>query len=82
MLDIPVIRKQYRNILKEILEEQFTISFMRPKVEEMCESIRPYLLQDPYMKGKIETFDQEANMIYEYINKRRKYIQDHLHELD
>ncbi|CJI06931.1 Inner spore coat protein H [Streptococcus pneumoniae] len=55
---------------------------MRPKVEGLCELIRPYLLQDPYMKEKLETFDQEADMIYEYINKRRKYIQDHLHELD
>ena len=54
---------------------------MRPKVEGLCELIRPYLLQDPYMKEKLETFDQEADMIYEYINKRRKYIQDHLHEL-
>ncbi|WP_242235586.1 spore coat protein CotH [Bacillus cereus group sp. BfR-BA-01316] len=82
LLDIPVFRKQYRSILEEILEEQFTVSFMRPKVEGMCESIRLYLLQDPYMKEKLETFDQEADMIYEYINKRRKYIQDHLHELD
>ncbi|KKZ92503.1 spore coat protein CotH [Bacillus wiedmannii] len=82
LLDIPVFRKQYRSILEEILEEQFTVSFMMPKVESLCESIRPYLLQDPYMKEKLETFDQEADMIDEYINKRRKYIQDHLHELD
>lgn len=82
MLDIPVFRKQYRSILEEILEDQFTVSFMRPKVEGLCELIRPYLLQDPYMKEKLETFDQEADMIYEYINKRRKYIQDHLYELD
>ena len=50
--------------------------------KSLCESIRPYLLQDPYMKEKLEIFDQEADMIEEYINKRRKYIQDHLHELD
>ncbi|MEH7216570.1 CotH kinase family protein, partial [Bacillus toyonensis] len=56
-------------ILEEILEDQFTVSFMRPKVEGLCELIRPYLLQDPYMKEKLETFDQEADMIYEYINK-------------
>ncbi|PEX86372.1 spore coat protein CotH [Bacillus cereus] len=82
LLDIPVFRKQYRSILEEILEEQFTVSFMRPKVEGMCESIRPYLLQDPYMKEKLETFDQEAEMIFRYINKRRKYIEEHLNELD
>ncbi len=82
LLDIPIFRKQYRSILEEILAEQFTVSFMMPKVESLCESIRPYLLQDPYMKEKLETFDQEADMIEEYINKRRKYIQDHLHELD
>ena len=81
LLDIPVFRKQYRSILEEILEEQFTVSFMMPKVESLCEAIRPYLLQDPYMKEKLETFDQEPGVIEEYINKRRKYIQDHLHEL-
>ena len=72
LLDIPVFRKQYRSILEEILENQFTVSFMRPKVEGLCELIRPYLLQDPYMKEKLETFDQEADMIYEYINKKKK----------
>ena len=55
---------------------------MMPKVESLCEAIRPYLLQDPYMKEKLETFDREHGVIEEYINKRRKYIQDHLHELD
>ncbi|MCZ6945058.1 spore coat protein, partial [Bacillus mycoides] len=82
LLDIPAFRKQYRNILEEILELQFTESFIKPKVEGMCASIRPYLFQDPYMKEKIEVFNQEAEMIFQYINKRRKYIQDHLHELD
>lgn len=81
LLDIPAFRKQYRSILEEILEEKFTVSFMRPKVEELCKSIRPFMMQDPYMKEKIETFDQEAEMIFQYIINRRQYIYEHLHEL-
>ena len=53
LLDIPVFRKQYRSILEEILEEQFTVSFMMPKVESLCEAIRPYLLQRSIYERKI-----------------------------
>ncbi|NVL73129.1 CotH kinase family protein, partial [Escherichia coli] len=42
LLDIHVFRKQYRSILEEILEEQLTVSLMMPKVESLCEAIRPY----------------------------------------
>ncbi|MDM5188278.1 CotH kinase family protein [Bacillus sp. DX4.1] len=81
LLDTPVFRTQYRNILEEILEEKFTVPFIKPKVEGMCEAIRPYLPQDPYMKDKIDNFDQEAELIFQYIKDRRLYIQEHLHEL-
>ncbi len=81
ILDIPVFRQEYRSILEEILEEKFTVPFIKPKVEGMCEAIRPYLIQDPYMKDKIDIFDQEADLIFQYINNRRQYIQKHLYEL-
>ncbi|MGQ0422994.1 hypothetical protein ACT4US_35705 [Bacillus sp. HC-Mk] len=32
--------------MEEILENQFTVSFMRPKVEGLCELIRPYFFQN------------------------------------
>ena len=81
ILDTLAFRKQYRTILEEVLEEKFTVDFIKPKVEGLCEEIRPYLLQDPYMKDKIDVFDQEAELIFRYIDNRRQYIYEHLHEL-
>lgn len=82
LLDVSAFRKQYRNILGEILEEKFTVDYIKPKVEEMHGLIRPYIVQDPYMKKKVEIFDSEPELIFQYIEKRRQFIQEHLHELE
>ncbi|PGZ97555.1 spore coat protein [Bacillus pseudomycoides] len=81
LLDVDVFRKQYRKILEDILSNQFTVDYIKSKVEGMHGEIRPYVLQDPYMKKKIDVFDNEPNLIFQYVEKRRGFIIEHLDEL-
>ncbi|MFX3623538.1 MAG: CotH kinase family protein [Ectobacillus sp.] len=81
LLDVASFRKQYMRILKNALEEQFTEAYIRPKVEAMHATLRPYILQDPYIKDNIDTFDKEPYIIFQYIEKRSRYLRDHLNEL-
>ncbi|WP_416825931.1 CotH kinase family protein [Ectobacillus polymachus] len=78
LLDISAFRRQYRNLLKQILEEKFTVSYMKPKVEEMHTLIRPYVQKDPYIKDKYHAFDKEPNVIYSYIEERNEFLREHL----
>jgi spore coat protein H len=82
VLDVETFRKQYRNLLEEIMNYQFTVEYMIPKVETLLQSIRPYVLLDPYKKQQIEVFDKELALISTYIEKRRKYLKRKIHILD
>lgn len=78
LLDIPSFRKMYADILKSILECQFTVDYMAPKVEGLHRILRPYVLQDPYIHQKIEKFDQEPEFIFQFIRERNQYLLDKL----
>ncbi|SFA71980.1 MULTISPECIES: CotH kinase family protein [unclassified Bacillus (in: firmicutes)] len=82
LLDVPNFRKKYRDMLEEILENQFTTEFMMPRAEMIQKSIRPYILQDPYKKESVASFDQELEVIRDYIEERRKYLKSRLNKLD
>lgn len=81
LLDIPTFRKYYKELLKYILKEKFTVSYMKPKVEEMHALLRPYVEKDPYVKDKCHMFDKEPNVIYAYIEKRNTFLREHLNML-
>lgn len=81
LLDVPAFRKQYRNIIEEILSKQFTVEYIKRKIENMHTVIRPYILQDPYLKERIDIIDEEQTVILEYVKKRRGFLQNHLKEL-
>ncbi len=82
LLDVNGFRKQYRRLLEEIMDHQFTQDFMIPRVEKLLQSIRPFILQDPYKKTHIDQFDRELKVISNYIEERRNYLQKKLHKLD
>ncbi|WP_066066669.1 CotH kinase family protein [Neobacillus soli] len=82
LLDVENFRKQYQNLLVEIMSHQFTVEYMIPKVENLLQLIRPYVLQDPYKKQALNDFDQELAVITEYIVERRKYLQRKLSILE
>lgn len=78
LLDISTFRKQYFSILSSILENQFTIDYMTPKIETLHELLRPYVLQDPYIHSKVEIFDHEPEFIIQFIKDRNRYLFDRL----
>ncbi|CRK82719.1 CotH kinase family protein [Neobacillus massiliamazoniensis] len=82
LLDVDNYRKQYRSILEDNLSHKFTVEYMTPKIEHLLQSIRPFVLKDPYKKGKIDDFDKEITVMLEYIEDRREYLQRKLYKLD
>lgn len=50
ILDCKTYRHQYKNLLEDILRNQFTLDYLQPKIESMHSLIRPYVLTDPYKK--------------------------------
>jgi spore coat protein H len=81
ILDVDSFRKQYRSLLEDIMNHQFTEEFMMPRVENLLRNIRPYVLQDPYKKQNIEDFDKELEVISGFIEERRNYIKRKLDKL-
>ncbi|MEH7076925.1 CotH kinase family protein [Neobacillus drentensis] len=82
LLHVDTFRKQYRRLLEEIMNQQFTVEYMIPKVEKLTQLIRPYVIQDPYKKQDMDIFDQELSVITKYIEERRTYLYRKLAKLD
>lgn len=82
ILDVKAFRNQYKNLLVDILSNQFTLEYMKPKIQEIYNLIRPYVLQDPYVKDQIDLFDKEPEFISQYIEGRAKYISGQLDKLN
>ncbi|MEH7307222.1 CotH kinase family protein [Neobacillus drentensis] len=82
LLYVDTFRKQYRKLLEDIMNHQFTVENMIPKVEKLTQLIRPFVIQDPYKKQDIDIFDKELSVIKNYIEERRKYLYRKLAKLD
>lgn len=82
LLDVERFRKQYRMLLEEMMNYQFTHDFMMPRVEKLLQSIRPFVLEDPYKRDHIDQFDGELKVISDYIEERRNYLSRKLSKLD
>lgn len=78
ILDCPSYRSQYKKLLEEILQDQFTLAYLKPKIESMYLLIRPYLLMDPYKKESMDLFDQEPDYIYRFMESRAAFIKSKL----
>ncbi|WP_223590813.1 CotH kinase family protein [Neobacillus bataviensis] len=82
LLHVDSFRRRYRDLLEDIMEQQFTKDYMVPKAENLLQQIRPFVMQDPYKKPDINQFDQELEVISNYIDERRKYLQRKLAKLN
>jgi spore coat protein H len=82
LLDVDTFRSQYRELLKEVMEYQFSVEVLYPKVEKLYQLVRPHYLKDPYKKDKITDFDKEPGLIARFIEERRKYLKNRLHRLE
>jgi spore coat protein H len=82
ILAVDTFRKKYRSLLEQIMENQFTLEFMKPKIYSLYELIRPIVQVDPYEKENLAIFDQEPDFICRYIEARAKFIKSRLYKLD
>jgi len=82
ILDIKTFRRQYKNLLKVILNNQFNVDYLKPKIQGMHDLIRPYVQKDPYKKDDIYLLDKEPEYILDFIEARGKYIRAKLDSLN
>lgn len=82
ILDVDVFRKQYQKLLVDIMNQQFTVENIAPRAEAMLQTIRPFVMKDPYKNQTIDQFDQELEIMTDYINQRRNYLKSRLYKLD
>lgn len=82
ILDVDSYRKNYKTLLLEIMNNQFSTEYMIPKVDRLASIIRPYVLKDPYLKERIDQFDNEPEYIARYIKARSTYIKSQLSIFD
>jgi spore coat protein H len=81
LLDDMTFRTQYCHLLKEILDKQFTVEFLYDKIYDLYQLLRPYVMKDHYIKRNIDQYDQEPELILQYIQKRNDYLKNHLNRL-
>ncbi|WP_051108717.1 CotH kinase family protein [Paenibacillus daejeonensis] len=78
LLAIPTYRKQYRQILKKLLESDFTEQALMPVVEAMHHSIATAITMDATRKWDYGVFSAEPEFIRAYIRERRLIVQEEL----
>ncbi|MGX9135182.1 CotH kinase family protein [Rummeliibacillus sp. JY-2-4R] len=78
LLESPELRSLYREKLEEILETKFTVDYMEEKILSLHQSIRPHLILDPYKKKKIDIFDNEPDVFFQFIRKRNDFLKNQL----
>lgn len=78
ILDVNTFRHQYKKLLEDILNSKFNVDFMKPKIENMYNLIRPFVQKDPYKKDDIHLFDKEPGFICTYIEARGNFIRSQL----
>lgn len=81
VLNVPDFRNLYRHILEKVLEEQFCVAHLQPKIEKLYKSIHPFAIRDPYKKKEIDRFLKEPQFILNYIQQRQTYLKEKLSEL-
>ncbi|MFC4355027.1 CotH kinase family protein [Chryseomicrobium palamuruense] len=82
ILDVKTFRRQYKNLLVDILNNKFNVDYLKPKIQGMHDLIRPYIQKDPYKKDDIHLFDEEPEYILDFIEARANYIREKLDTLD
>ena len=82
LIRVPKFRKLYQNILEQILETKFTVSYLENKIFSLHEALRPHVLLDPYKRNAIDKFDREPDFILQFIRDRNSYLKKHLVNFD
>lgn len=81
ILHFPKFRQEYKEILSNILDHEFTVSRQLPKIHSLLELIMPYLKKDPYYIKKDVHLEEEISIFTDFIQQRRSYLQSKLSTL-
>ena len=81
LLDLPCYQEMYIGILNDILNEKFTSEYMSPIINELFNTLCPYIQDDPYLKNQQEMFVKEPDFILSFVDKRNAYLKDDLAKL-
>jgi len=82
ILDVDDYRKKYQTLLFDMLTSLFTLEHLMPRIQETYQAIRPYVLNDPYLKKNMSIFDKEPELISQFIVNRANYLYQNLYQLD
>jgi len=74
LLGFPGVRKKYRSVLRQALNESFTEGRLMPIVENWTEKIAPYIREDGTRRWSFQEFVGEPYLIRNYIRERREIV--------
>jgi len=81
LLYIPTFRKAYKKIVEEILNDQFTAEIQSPIIDDLFNTLSPYLGKDPFTTNDLSSLDKEKDFILSYIEDRNRYLSNQLKNL-
>ena len=67
-------RKLYKDILEEILDTKFNVTYFEDKVMSLHSSLRPYILMDPHFQKDVDVYDREPSFILQFIEDRGAFL--------
>ncbi|KEO81871.1 CotH kinase family protein [Tumebacillus flagellatus] len=82
MLADQTLRARYRVRMEEVLATHFTPRVLEPLVQDLLRTVRPALEQDPHRNASLPLLDGEFDVISTFVAKRRRYLLDHLRDLE
>ena len=82
LLSFPDIRIQYRNILHNILEQEFNLHTLGPKITDLHSELYPHLIADTSRKHSAYSVHSDLNVFYQYIQERREFLINEMDKLN
>lgn len=74
----PHFRNLYHEILSNILEKDFTLEIQKPMINDLFNSLKPYISLDPYISTTAATLEQEKKVYFNFIKKRNAFLKEEL----
>ncbi|MDA7026045.1 CotH kinase family protein [Bacillus sp. CLL-7-23] len=74
LLDIPAFQSQYFLLMRNVLQHDFTIRKLSPYLLNWHTEISPYLEYDPYTNITTAHLEDEQKQIFDYIEKRKRFL--------
>lgn len=82
LLDVDTFRRRYKQLMEETLSTHFTLEAIAPQISSYQQQLRPSLELDPYKKQALQSFDDELELMLQFVYDRNRYLQERLFELE